>query len=69
MDDVRLDYCNFCKPATNYSTVACEMQKLTPREETFCIAILAGQKPSRAYRTAYQPKAAKAKTVHEMASD
>lgn len=41
---------------------------LSPKEEAFCVAVLAGQNPSKAYRTAYQPKRAKAKTVHEMAS-
>jgi len=41
---------------------------LTQKEETFCIAILAGQNPSDAYRSAYTPQRAKAKTIHEMAS-
>lgn len=41
---------------------------LTQKEEAFCLAVLAGQNPSTAYRNAYNPKRAKAKTVHEMAS-
>ncbi len=41
---------------------------LNPKEEVFCLAVLAGQKPSDAYRNAYKPKRAKVKTVHEMAS-
>jgi len=42
--------------------------RLSPKEEGFCIAVLAGRNPSDAYRAAYQPKRAKAKTIHEMAS-
>ncbi len=42
--------------------------RLSPKEEGFCIVVLAGRNPSDAYRAAYQPKRAKAKTVHEMAS-
>ena len=41
---------------------------LTPKEEAFCIAVIAGRNPSDAYRTAYRPQRAKAKTIHEMAS-
>ena len=41
---------------------------LSPKEEGFCIAVVAGRNPSDAYRIAFQPKRAKAKTVHEMAS-
>lgn len=41
---------------------------LNPKEEAFCLAVLVGLKPSDAYRKAYKPKKAKAKTVHEMAS-
>ena len=42
--------------------------KLTPKEEAFCIAVLAERNPSDAYRTAYKPQWAKAKTINEMAS-
>jgi phage terminase small subunit len=42
--------------------------RLSPKEEGFCVAILAGRNPSDAYRVTYQPKRAKAKTIHEMAS-
>jgi hypothetical protein len=42
--------------------------RLTQKEEAFCIAVLSGQNPSDAYRAAYRPKRAKAKTIHEMAS-
>ena len=41
---------------------------LTPKEEAFCVAVFAGQNPSKAYREVYKPRRAKAKTVHEMAS-
>jgi Terminase small subunit. len=41
---------------------------LLPKEEAFYIAVIAQRNPSDAYRTAYQPKRAKAKTIHEMAS-
>ncbi|MCE7976342.1 MAG: hypothetical protein DYH03_04095 [Nitrospira sp. NTP1] len=43
-------------------------QKVTMKEEAFCVAILAGQNPSKAYREVFKPRRAKAKTVHEMAS-
>ncbi len=42
--------------------------RLSPKEEGFCIAVVAGRNPSDAYRIAYQPKRAQAKTIHEMAS-
>lgn len=41
---------------------------LPPKEEAFCLAVLAGKKPSDAYRSVYKPTRAKAKTIHEMAS-
>jgi hypothetical protein len=41
---------------------------LTRKEEAFCIAVLAEQNLSDAYRAAYKPQRAKAKTIHEMAS-
>ena len=41
---------------------------LSPREEAFCLAIVEGLSESDAYRKAYRPQRAKAKTVHEMAS-
>lgn len=41
---------------------------LTRKVEAFCLAVFAGQNPSKAYRKAYKPQRAKAKTVHEMAS-
>jgi hypothetical protein len=41
---------------------------LSPREEAFCLAILEGLNESDAYRKAYRPQRAKAKTIHEMAS-
>ncbi len=43
-------------------------QTLTLKEEAFCVAVLAGQNPSKAYREVFKPRRAKAKTVHEMAS-
>lgn len=43
-------------------------QALTLKEEAFCVAILAGQNPSKAYRQVYKPLRAKAKTIHEKAS-
>jgi terminase small subunit-like protein len=42
--------------------------KLTPKEEAFCLAIVAGLHASDAYRRAYKPQRAKAKTIHEKAS-
>jgi hypothetical protein len=41
---------------------------LSPREEAFCLAIVEGRSESDAYRKAYRPQRAKAKTIHEMAS-
>src|SRR5688500_15930448 len=41
---------------------------LSPREEAFCLAIVEGLSESDAYRKAYRPQRAKAKTIHEMAS-
>jgi phage terminase small subunit len=41
---------------------------LTPREEAFCLAIVEGLSSSDAYRKAYKPQRAKAKTIHEKAS-
>ncbi|MEP7151278.1 MAG: hypothetical protein ABI856_06175, partial [Nitrospira sp.] len=42
--------------------------KLSPKEEAFCIAIADGFGKSDAYRKAYRPQRAKAKTIHEKAS-
>jgi phage terminase small subunit len=42
--------------------------KLTPKEEAFCFAIVEGLSKSNAYRKAYKPLRAKAKTIHEKAS-
>jgi hypothetical protein len=42
-------------------------RKLTPKEEAFCIAIVAGLNQSAAYRKAYNPRRATAKTINEMA--
>lgn len=42
--------------------------KLSPKEEAFCLAIVEGHSKSDAYRKAYKPKRAKAKTIHEKAS-
>jgi phage terminase small subunit len=42
--------------------------KLTPKEEAFCLAIVEGLSKSDAYRKAYRPLRAKAKTIHEKAS-
>ena len=53
-------------PAVSERTTV--VPKLTPKEEAFCIAVLAERNPSDAYRTAYKPQRAKAKTIHEMAS-
>src|SRR5687767_6348029 len=41
---------------------------LSSREEAFCLAIVEGLSESDAYRKAYRPQRAKAKTIHEMAS-
>ncbi len=41
---------------------------LTLKEEAFCLAVMTEENPSNAYRKAYKPRRAKAKTVHEMAS-
>jgi Phage terminase, small subunit len=41
---------------------------LSPREDSFCLAIVEGLSESDAYRKAYRPQRAKAKTIHEMAS-
>ena len=51
-----------------YSEEPTSAIRLSPKEEGFCSAVLAGRNPSDAYRAAYQPKRAKAKTIHEMAS-
>ena len=42
--------------------------RVSPKEEAFCLAIVAGSNASDAYRTAYRPQRAKAKTIHEKAS-
>ena len=42
--------------------------KLSPKEEAFCLAIVEGLNSSDAYRKAYKPQRAKAKTIHEKAS-
>jgi phage terminase small subunit len=42
--------------------------KLSPKEEAFCVAIVEGLSASGAYRNAYKPQRAKAKTIHEKAS-
>ena len=42
--------------------------KVSPKEEAFCVAIVSGSNASDAYRTAYRPQRAKAKTIHEKAS-
>jgi phage terminase small subunit len=42
--------------------------KLSPKEEAFCLAIVEGLSASEAYRKAYKPERAKAKTIHEKAS-
>lgn len=52
----------------NEMTDATTALTLPLKEEAFCLAVFAGQNPSKAYRNVYQPKRAKAKTVHEMAS-
>jgi len=41
---------------------------LTRKEEAFCLAIVEGLNESDAYRKAYKPQRAKAKTIHEKAS-
>ncbi|MEO7860039.1 MAG: terminase small subunit [Nitrospirales bacterium] len=41
---------------------------MTPRRETFCQEIVKGTRQSEAYRVAFQPKRASAKTVYEKAS-
>jgi phage terminase small subunit len=52
-----------CCKRINRSTV-----KLTPKEEAFCLAIVEGLRASDAYRRAYKPQRAQAKTIHEKAS-
>jgi hypothetical protein len=42
--------------------------KPSPKEEAFCLAIVEGLRASDAYRRAYKPQRAKAKTIHEKAS-
>ncbi len=42
--------------------------KVSPKEEAFCLAIVEGLNKSDAYRKAYKPQRAKAKTIHEKAS-
>ena len=42
--------------------------KVSPQEEAFCLAIVEGLNKSDAYRKAYKPQRAKAKTIHEKAS-
>ena len=42
--------------------------KLSPKEESFCLAIVEGVSQSDAYRKAYKPRRAKAKSIHERAS-
>ncbi len=54
--------------SVSYIGHAPEPTRLTPKEEAFCIAVLSGQNPSDAYRAAYAPQRAKAKTIHEMSS-
>lgn len=44
------------------------MDQLTGRQEAFAQAVCRGSTASDAYRTAYRPKAMKAKSVHEKAS-
>lgn len=41
---------------------------LKQREEEFCLLVLGGNIPSKAYKLAFQPKKAKAKTIHEKSS-
>jgi hypothetical protein len=43
-------------------------RRLSPKEEMFCLAIVEGLSKSDAYRKAYNPQRAKAKTIHEKAS-
>ena len=43
------------------------IRNLSPREEAFCLAIVEGLSESDAYRKAYRPQRAKAKTINEMA--
>lgn len=45
-----------------------QASKMSPKEEAFCLAIVSGANASDAYRTAYRPQRAKAKTIHEKAS-
>ena len=47
---------------------ALHASKVSPKEEAFCLAIVSGANASDAYRTAYRPQRAKAKTIHEKAS-
>ena len=49
-------------------SVGAPNQKLSPKEEAFCFAIVEGLNESDAYRRAYKPQRAKAKTIHEKAS-
>lgn len=44
------------------------IRNLSPKEEAFCLAIVEGLSESDAYRKAYRPQRAKAKTINEMAS-
>jgi phage terminase small subunit len=44
------------------------IRNLSPKEEAFCLAIVEGMSESDAYRKAYRPQRAKAKTINEMAS-
>jgi len=41
---------------------------MSPKEESFCLAVVEGLNMSDAYRKAYKPQRAKAKTIHEKAS-
>jgi hypothetical protein len=47
---------------------ALRASKVSPKEDAFCLAIVAGANASDAYRTAYRPQRAKPKTIHEKAS-
>lgn len=49
-------------------TDATRATTLTQREEAFCLAVVEGLCPSDAYRKAYKPQNAKAKTINEKAS-
>jgi phage terminase small subunit len=44
------------------------MTTLTAKQEAFCLRIVAGDSASDAYRSAYTPKKATAKTINEAAS-